>query len=90
MVDLPLLRTSPTGSGVRLELGSWTYGNGRDVAAAADDLVARLAKLAHDLRERGLRLPPELGMPEREYLDFLWELGDVADDPDAVRRRLFG
>ena len=29
-------------------------------------------------------------MPEREYLDFLWELGDVADDPDAVRRRLFG
>jgi len=90
MVHPPLLRSRAIGGGVRLELGTWSYGNGSDLASAADDLIARLATLARGMRSGQYRLVPELGMPEREYLDFLWELSAVADRPEDIRRRVFG
>ena len=90
MDAIPLLRTRVAGMGIRLELGSWTYGNGRTLEEAADDLVTRLASQAMAIRSGGLRLHSEVPLPDRAYLDFLWELGDVAGEPDRVRARLFG
>lgn len=90
MDALPLLRTHLAGMGVRLELGSWSYGNGRTVEEAADDLVARLTIQARALRAGGFRLHPEVQPPDPAYLDFLWELGEVAGEPGRVRARVFG
>jgi len=90
MVQTPLLRTRPTGDGVRLELGRWSYGNGRDLATAADDLIDRLATLARGIRSGRYSIAPDLGVPEHDYLEFLWELGEVADKPEDIRRRVFG
>ncbi len=90
MGAIPLLRTHVTGLGIRLELGTWSYGNGRTLQEAADDLVARLATHAVALRGGGLRFHSEMPLPDPALLDFLWEIGEVAGDPDRVRARLFG
>jgi len=90
MAVTPLLRTVPTGTGIRLELGTWSYGNGTDLESAADDLVRRLSALAMSLRTHGVRFAPETGIPDREFIDFLWELSEIAHKPEAVRATLFG
>jgi hypothetical protein len=90
MGAIPLLRTQVTGLGIRLELGTWCYGNGRTLPEAADDLVARLSSHATALRAGGMRFHSEMPMPDPALLDFLWELGDVAGKPEQVRARIFG
>ena len=87
---MPLLRTTVTDAGIRLELGTWSYGNGATLETAADDLVRRLSTLAMTLRTSGFSFIPEAGMPDRDFVDFLWELSEVADTPEAVRHTLFG
>jgi hypothetical protein len=90
MTETPLLRTRITSSGIRLELGAWGYGNGQTVETAADDLVARLTSHATAFRSGGLRFHSEAPRPDRAFLDFLWELGELIGDSDAIRRRILG
>jgi len=90
MDAIPLLRTRTAGMGIRLELGGWSYGNGRTLQEAADDLVARLTSQAAALRSGGLRIHAEGPLADRAYLDFLWELGEPALDPTRIRAILFG
>jgi hypothetical protein len=90
MDAIPLLRTRVTGTGIRLELGEWSYGNGLTLEEASADLVARLTQHAAALRRSGLRLHSEAPRSDPAYLDFLWELGDLAGGPDAVRALIFG
>ena len=75
--------------GIRLELGSWSYGNGRTVQEAADDLVARLIQQGTALRRNGLRFTSELPPPDRDLLDFLWEIGELAARGEDVRPVVF-
>jgi hypothetical protein len=85
----PLLRTRPVAGGIRLELGGWSYGNGRTVQEAADDLVARVIRQATALRRDGLRFTSELPPPDRDLLDFLWEVADLAARGEDVRSLVF-
>ena len=57
---------------------------------AADDLVARLLVIAMAIRASGLAWSPEGGPPDRPWLDFLWELGELASHGNDIRLRLFG
>ena len=90
MEAVPLLRTRITGAGIRLELGQWSYGNGRTLQEAADDLVARVTAQALALRSNGMRIHAEAPMPDIGYLDFLWQVGGLPDGPASVRSLLFG
>jgi hypothetical protein len=90
MVESPLLRTQVTGGGIRLELGTWSYGNGPDLATAADDLLERLAMLAVRIRRGEFSCARELGPPDNDYLEFLWQVGEIADQPDRLRALVFG
>lgn len=90
MAETPLLRTHVTPGGIRLELGTWSYGNGSSLESAADDLVRRLSAMALGLRSGAFRFTSETALPDREFLDFLWELSEMMDRPDDVRKRLFG
>ena len=90
MDAIPLLRTRITGTGIRLELGEWSYGNGRTLEEASADLVARLTAHAAALRQSGLRIHSEAPRSDPGYFDFLWELGDLVGEPDAIRALLFG
>jgi hypothetical protein len=40
------------------------------------------------LRGSGFRIAPDLGAPDRRWLDFLWELGEYAAAGGDVRDRL--
>jgi hypothetical protein len=89
MATDPLLRTRVTANGIRLELGGWSYGHGRTVQEAADDLVARLEHHARALRTTGFRFSSEAPSPDRAFLDFLWEIGDIVARGEDVRGRIF-
>jgi hypothetical protein len=90
MDAIPLLHTRIAGMGIRLELGGWTYGAGRTLEEAADDLVARLTAQAAAVRSGGMRFHSEGPLPDRAFLDFLWELGEPTLEPARVRAILFG
>jgi hypothetical protein len=89
MDAMPLLRTNITGAGIRLELGHWSYGNGRTLEEAADDLIVRLTAHALAVRAGGIRFHSEAPMLDRAYLDFLWELGELAGRGEDVRKHVF-
>jgi hypothetical protein len=42
------------------------------------------------IRASGLAWSPEGGPPDRPWLDFLWELGELASHGNDIRLRLFG
>jgi hypothetical protein len=90
MDAIPLLRTRITGTGIRLELGAWSYGNGRTLDEASADLVERLTAHAAALRQGGLRIYSEAPRSDPAYLDFLWELGGLVGRSDAIRDLVFG
>lgn len=86
---MPLLTAQRVGEVVRLELGGWGYGHGATVEQAADDLVARLLTQAAALRAGELRYAAELGPPDHAQLEFLWEIGAMAERGEDVRSRVF-
>jgi hypothetical protein len=86
----PPLRFSSVGGRCRLSLGGFTHGNGDSLDEAANDLVTRLLNLALCFRSTGFRIPAELGLTDHRWLEFLWELGDLASRGDDIRGRVFG
>ncbi len=76
--------------GCRLSLGSWSYGDGATLQEAADDLIARLLRLAHGFRSSGFPISSECPQPDAAWLDFMWELGERAARGEDIRSRVFG
>jgi hypothetical protein len=86
---VPQLRVGETATGCRLTLVGVTYGNGDTLQDAADDLVARLLNLVIGMRTSGFHFASELGAPDRRVLEFLWELGELANRGGDIRERVF-
>jgi hypothetical protein len=86
----PTLELRQTGQRCRLWIGGRAYGDGATLQEAADDLVARLLVTAMAIRASGLTWSPEGGSVDRPWLDFLWELGELASGGHDIRQRLFG
>jgi hypothetical protein len=73
----------------RLWLGPWAYGDGATLQAAADDLLTRLLQQAAHVRAGDAGVPAELGAPDHRWLDFLWEVAEMAARGEDVRARVF-
>jgi hypothetical protein len=86
----PALDVHETRTGCRLSLAGLTYGNGRTLQEAADDLVSRLLGIVLALRTSGLSFASECGVPDRRLLDFIWELGEISACGEDIRERVFG
>jgi hypothetical protein len=74
----------------RLSLGGHVHGEGDTLQEAADDLVVRLLNTVLCFRASGFRISAELGPPDQRWLEFLWELGDVAGRGECIRPYVFG
>jgi hypothetical protein len=72
----------------RLWLGAWAYGDGSSLQEAADDLVERLLAQARGLRAGAISAPAELSPPDRRWLEFLWEIGEMSARGEDVRARV--
>jgi hypothetical protein len=59
------------GHGCRLYLAGDAWGDGATLRDAADDLVARVMRLARALGNGGWTCAHELGAPDRRWLEFL-------------------
>jgi hypothetical protein len=87
----PPLRLSEGGGRCRLWLGGYTCGDGATLQEAADDLLHRLSRLATaSLSGAGFRFTPEAGPPDLCWLDFLYELAQIAAAGGDLRARVFG
>jgi hypothetical protein len=86
----PTLRLAERDGRCRLSLGGRAHGDGATLQEAADDLIARLLHTALCIRSSGLGPAAELGPPDRPWLDFVWELGELAARGEDVRGRVFG
>jgi hypothetical protein len=87
----PGLRVTEKHGRCRLWLGSYAYGDGSTLQEAADELVARLLAIAMTFRcGSGIRVSPELGPPDFRWLEFVYELGEIAAAGGDIRARLFG
>jgi hypothetical protein len=84
---MPSLTITEHGERVRLDLGGFARGEGSSLQEAADDLIRRILELAAALRSGGYSASREL-RPDLETLDFLHELGEIADAGGDVRARL--
>ena len=84
----PSLHLSDMGGRCRLSLGDGAYGNGLTLQEAADDLVARLLNIALCLRSSGVTISSEAAA-DHHWLEFLWELGEIAARGGDIRERIF-
>jgi hypothetical protein len=85
---VPALTITETRGLVRLQLGGLARGEGASLQEAADDLVCVVLRLAMAFRSSGVRASSELS-PDRETLDFLYELGEIAAAGGDIRSRVF-
>jgi hypothetical protein len=86
----PSLCLREEGGRCRLWLGGFAYGDGQTLQEAADDLVARLLNIAVCIRQSGLKFSSELAPPDPRWLEFVWELGELAARGKDIRERVFG
>jgi hypothetical protein len=86
----PALDVRSQGGRSRLSLGGHAYGEGDTLQEAADDLVVRLLNTVLCFRGSGFRMSAELGPPDHRWLEFLWELGELAARGQCIRPRVFG
>ena len=84
----PPLRLTEHPGGCRLTLDGLTSGDGASLQEAADELIARLRRLALAVHRGGLQPSPDAGPPDLRLLDFLWELGERAVRGEDIRRRV--
>ena len=85
---IPSLTVREHGRCCRLYLAGDAWGDGATLQEAADDLVARVMRLARAIRTGGWTWAQELGPPDWRWLDFLYELGEIAERGGDVRRRV--
>jgi hypothetical protein len=85
---MPVLTITETGDRIRLQLGGFARGEGASLQEAADDLVRSILRLVIAFRSSGFRVTSEF-RPDRETIDFLDELGEVAASGDDIRSHLF-
>jgi hypothetical protein len=74
----------------RLVLSGLTYGDGRTLQEAADDLIARLLDMILLVRTVGFRFSTDIPPPDYRLLDFIWELGERVARGEDIRERVFG
>ncbi len=86
----PDLQLHTKSDGCRLTLAGVTYGNGRTMQDAANDLLTRLFDLAMAFRSGRFRPSGELGAPDPRMMAFLWEIGEIIGRGGDVRQRVFG
>jgi hypothetical protein len=87
---MPPLYVHETGGRCRLCLGGYIHGEGATLQEAGDDLVYRLLNIAMGFRGgSGFRVPREL-RPDLEWLELLYELGEIAARGGDIRERVFG
>ncbi|HEX2292253.1 MAG TPA: hypothetical protein VHH55_03005 [Gaiellaceae bacterium] len=86
---MPSLTVTERAGVVRLDLGGFARGEGRSLQEAADALVSSLLALALAFRADGFRAAPE-AKPDREAMDYLYELGEIAASGGDIRARVFG
>jgi hypothetical protein len=87
---MPPLVVQKQGGGCRLRLANDAWGDGPTLQEAADDLVARVVRHATALRAGGSTCSKELGPPDLRWLDFLYEVGELAASGSDVRQRIVG
>ena len=73
-----------------LTLAGLTYGVGFSLQEAADDLISRLQGIAIGARSSGFSHAAEIGPPDRNLHEFIWELGELAAAGEDLRPRVFG
>jgi hypothetical protein len=83
----PPLEVHETAGGCRLSVGEIS-GHGCTLQDAADDLISRLLRLAMAFRMRGLGFTLEGALPERAWLEFVWERSELAARGDDIRGRV--
>jgi hypothetical protein len=86
----PALEVHSRGVRCRLSLGGHVYGDGDTLQEAADDLVVRLLNTVLCFRASGFRVSTELGPADHRWLEFLWELGELAARGERIRPHVFG
>jgi hypothetical protein len=85
----PPLEVAVVAGRCRLCLGGYAYGEGETLQDAADDLVARLLTFAMCFRS-GFTISSEVPPPDLRWLDFVYQLGEIAAAGGDIRDRLFG
>jgi hypothetical protein len=86
----PTLTLREHGHRCRLRLAGDAWGDGATLQEAADDLVARVVRHASALRSSGWACGHELSPPDRRWLDFLYEVGELVERDGDVRRCIVG
>jgi hypothetical protein len=87
---VPPLEVREAGGRCRLSLGAWAVGEGPTLQDAADDLIARLLTVAMCVRSSGVRVSSECPISDRRWLDFVWQVGEMAAAGEDVRELVFG
>jgi len=87
---MPALSVRETAGRCHLTLAGLTYGVGLSLQEAAVPLIARLSGIAIRARSSGIRHASELGPPDRNVHEFIWELGELAAQGEDIRPRVFG
>jgi hypothetical protein len=85
----PPIEVSSVAGRCCLHLGRYAHGDGETLQDAGDDLVARLLSLALCFRS-GFTTSTELPAPDLRWLNFVYELSDIAARGGDVRERIFG
>jgi hypothetical protein len=87
----PELRLAENGGRCRLWLGGYVWGDGCTLQEAGDDLLCKLAQLAACWYSvAGLNLTGETGPLDLRWLEFLYELGQIAASDGDLRARVLG
>jgi hypothetical protein len=89
-LSMPPLAVQKTGGRCRLLLGGDAWGDGATLQEAADDLVARVMRHAAALRSGGFSYPKELNPPDPSWLEFLYEVSEIAARGGDVRQHIVG
>ena len=85
----PELRLRVKSGRCELQLVGVTYGTGATMQEAGNDLLARLYDLATAVRSGRYRPTSELGLPDLNVMNFLWEIGQIAARGGDIRQRVF-
>lgn len=85
---MPALTITDAGGRVRLNLGGFAHGEGSSLQEAADELIRRILELALAFRSSGCTASSEM-RPDLETMNFLCELGEIAEAGGDIRARVF-